>query len=119
MPGELKSTDKKAFEPLLLSLIFHNISLLQTIQRLGELELLSMFSMSCIIQRLGELELSLQHHQDMNNTLEDQLHKTRHLDAEHQDRMENTQRELNELKRKLKEAENRAQVCSNEISPNL
>jgi hypothetical protein len=85
------------------------------IQRLGELELLSMFSMSCIIQRLGELELSLQHHQDMNNTLEDQLHKTRHLDAEHQDRMENTQRELNELKRKLKEAENRAQVCSNEI----
>jgi hypothetical protein len=40
----------------------------------------------------------------MNNTLEDQLHKTRRLDAEHQDRMENTQRELNELKRKLKEA---------------
>ena len=70
-------------------------------------------------KRLGELELSLQHHQDMNNTLEDQLHKTRHLDAEHQDRMENTQRELNELKRKLKEAENRAQnermVMENQI----
>ncbi|CAG2249623.1 CNTRL [Mytilus edulis] len=60
-------------------------------------------------KRLGEMELTLQNQEDMNRSLEDQLHKTRHLDAEHQDRMENTHKELSDLKRQLKEAEKRAQ----------
>lgn len=57
------------------------------------------------------MELTLQNQEDMNRSLEDQLHKTRHLDAEHQDRMENTHKELSDLKRQLKESEKRAQVC--------
>ncbi|XP_063423484.1 centriolin-like isoform X6 [Mytilus trossulus] len=60
-------------------------------------------------KRLGEMELTLQNQEDMNRSLEDQLHKTRHLDAEHQDRMENTHKELSDLKRQLKESEKRAQ----------
>ncbi|XP_061184132.1 centriolin-like [Saccostrea echinata] len=56
-------------------------------------------------QRLMELEDSLAKHQDMNRTLEDQIHRNRSKDAEYQDRMESTAHELQEMKRAMKDAE--------------
>uniref|UniRef100_K1Q2Y9 Paramyosin n=1 Tax=Magallana gigas TaxID=29159 RepID=K1Q2Y9_MAGGI len=56
-------------------------------------------------QRLMELEDSLAQHQDMNRTLEDQIHRNRSKDAEYQDKMETTAQELQEMRKALKEAE--------------
>lgn len=72
-----------------------------------------------IFQRLGELELTLHQQEDMNRTLEDQLHKSRNIDAEQQDRMENTQRELNDLRQKLKETDRKLQVSDRSSKINI
>ncbi|XP_078324889.1 uncharacterized protein LOC111125942 isoform X3 [Crassostrea virginica] len=56
-------------------------------------------------QRLMELEDSLAQHQDMNRTLEDQIHRNRSKDAEYQDKMESTAHEMQEMRKALKEAE--------------
>ncbi|XP_056011092.1 centriolin-like isoform X6 [Ostrea edulis] len=56
-------------------------------------------------QRLMELEDSLSKHQDMNRTLEDQIHRNRSKDAEYQDKMETTAHELQEMRKALKDAE--------------
>lgn len=56
------------------------------------------------------MEQNMSDTQNMNKTLEDQIHKTRSKDAEYQDQLENTSAELGELKRALKEANRKAQV---------
>lgn len=57
-----------------------------------------------------ELEDSLAQHQDMNRTLEDQIHRNRSKDAEYQDKMETTAQELQEMRKALKEAERKINV---------
>lgn len=57
-----------------------------------------------------ELEDSLAQHQDMNRTLEDQIHRNRSKDAEYQDKMESTAHEMQEMRKALKEAERKINV---------
>ncbi|XP_060070795.1 centriolin-like [Ylistrum balloti] len=70
-------------------------------------------------KRLIEMEQNLSDTQNLNKTLEDQLHRTRAKDAEYQDQMENTSAELVDLKRALKEAGRKAQYDKQAIESQL
>ncbi|XP_069121130.1 centriolin-like isoform X3 [Argopecten irradians] len=70
-------------------------------------------------KRLIEMEQNLSDTQNLNKTLEDQLHRTRTKDAEYQDQMENTSAELLDLKRALKEAGRKAQYDKQAIESQL
>jgi septal ring factor EnvC (AmiA/AmiB activator) len=59
-----------------------------------------------------EMEDSLTKHQDMNRTLEDQIHRNRSKDAEYQDKMETTAHELQEMRKALKDAERKVNVST-------
>ena len=58
------------------------------------------------------MEDSLSKHQDMNRTLEDQIHRNRSKDAEYQDKMEATGHELQEMRKALKDAERKVNVSN-------
>ncbi|XP_033730276.1 centriolin-like isoform X4 [Pecten maximus] len=70
-------------------------------------------------KRLMEMEQNMSDTQNLNKTLEDQLHRTRTKDAEYQDQMENTSAELVDLKRVLKEAGRKAQYDKQAIESQL
>ena len=59
---------------------------------------------------MKEMEEALNHQQDMNRTLEDQINKSRAKDVEYQDRMESTSHELQAMKNALRDQERKVQV---------
>ncbi|XP_067662812.1 centriolin-like [Haliotis asinina] len=61
-------------------------------------------------RRVEEVELQLQQAQDLNKSLNDQLHRSRQLDPELQDRLEHAEMEARNLRRSLNDTEKRSQM---------
>lgn len=57
-----------------------------------------------------ELEETLNLQQDLNRTLEEQLHKSRQFDAHNADKMESVSTEVRQLQMSMKENDIKAQV---------
>ncbi|XP_071115643.1 centriolin-like [Haliotis cracherodii] len=61
-------------------------------------------------KRLGDTEQQLQQAHDLNKSLNDQLHRSRQLDPELQDRLEHAEMEARNLRRSLNDTEKRSQT---------